>query len=181
MRHFIQLSCLCLLGSGFMIGCQSLHSQHSYQKKVKIHAVSTQGIGQKIGTVRLEDSAQGLVITAHLSKLPSGEHGFHIHENGSCQAAERNGKLGAAYAAGNHFNPDHAKYHGTALTGHLGDLPALQVDSNGNVNQSIIAPRLKLSDIQGLAIIVNAGEDNYADTATLSSRGREHIACGVIP
>lgn len=182
MRHFIQLTGLCLLGSMLLTGCQSWsHSKHTPQQQVTMNAVTAQGIAEKIGTVTLQDSAQGLVITTHLSKLPSGMHGFHIHEKGSCDPAMKDGKMGAALAAGRHFNPQQVAHHGTPLTGHLGDLPVLQVDANGNANEKLLAPRLKLSDVHGLAIMVHAGGDNYSDSPKPFGGGGERIACGLIP
>lgn len=182
MRHFIQLTGLCLLGSVFLTGCQSWYqTKHHNEQQVTINAVSAQGIGEKIGQISLHDSPQGLIITTHLSKLPSGMHGFHIHEKGSCEPAMKDGSIGAALAAGAHFNPNQAPHHGTPLTGHLGDLPVLQVDSNGNANHRLLAPRLKLSDVHGLAIMVHAGGDNYSDSPKPLGGGGERIACGVIP
>ena len=34
--------------------------------------------------------------------------------------------------------------------GHLGDLPALFVDAGGSANQPVLAPRLKVADIQAV-------------------------------
>lgn len=155
-------------------------TQTSTHKTVDVHAVSASGIGEKIGSINLQDSAQGLKITTNLNQLPSGFHGFHIHEKGSCEPAEKDGKMGAALAAGGHFNPNQAKGHGTPNDGHLGDLPVLNVDTEGNAKTTVYAPRLKLNDIQGLAIMVHAGGDNYSDHPKPLGGGGDRIACGVI-
>lgn len=174
------------------VGCSSTqpHSEQKSQKishknnapiqTIAVNAVSAQGIDAKIGTISFQDSPQGLVITPKLSELPSGFHGFHIHEKGSCAPAEKDGKLGAALAAGGHFNPHQAAGHGTPNEGHLGDLPVLNVDSTGEAKTAVVAPRLKLADIQGLAIMVHAGGDNYADHPKPLGGGGDRIACGVI-
>ena len=150
------------------------------QQTVAINAVSAQGIGEKIGTVALRDSAAGLVIAADLSQLPPGPHGFHIHEKGSCAPAEKDGKMGAALAAGSHYNPTQAPHHGNPLTGHLGDLPLLNAAADGTAKATMLAPRLKAADIQNLAIMVHAGGDNYSDSPKPLGGGGERIACGVI-
>lgn len=150
------------------------------QQVVAINAVSAQGIGEKIGTVALRDSTAGLVITADLSHLPPGPHGFHIHEKGSCAPAEKDGKMGAALAAGSHYNPAQAPHHGNPLTGHLGDLPRLNAAADGTAKAAMLAPRLKVADIQNLAIMVHAGGDNYSDSPKPLGGGGERIACGVI-
>ncbi|AYO55777.1 superoxide dismutase family protein [Acinetobacter wuhouensis] len=149
------------------------------QQTVDIRSVSAQGIGGIIGTVNFQDSPNGLKINTELSQLPSGYHGFHIHEKGSCEPDEKDGKMGAALAAGGHFNP-HKSAHGTPNDGHMGDLPVLNVDSNGNAKTTLIAPRLKLADIQGLAVMIHAGGDNYSDLPKPLGGGGERIACGVI-
>lgn len=125
------------------------------------------GIGKKIGTISFQDSDKGLIITPALADLPSGTRGFHIHENPSCAPAVKDGKPGAALAAGSHYNPNQAPHHGTPTTGHLGDLPALVVDNTGVATTAVIAPRLKLADIQGRAIMIHAGGDNYSDSLCL--------------
>ena len=150
------------------------------QQVVAINAVSAQGIGEKIGTVALRDSAAGLVITADLSHLPPGPHGFHIHEKGSCAPAEKDGKMGAALAAGGHLNPEKVAHHGTPLDGHLGDLPVLTVNDKGFATTPVLAPRLKLTDIQGRAIMIHAGGDNYSDSPKPLGGGGDRVACGVI-
>src|ERR1700746_1994091 len=51
---------------------------------VDVNAIDANGIGKKIGTLRLSDSKQGLRITTQLADLPPGEHGFHVHVNPDC-------------------------------------------------------------------------------------------------
>lgn len=165
-----------------LVGCATTESQQTQApiQSVDVHAVSAQGVDKKIGVIQFQDSPQGLVLKTDLSNLPSGFHGFHIHEKGSCEPAEKDGKMGAALAAGGHFNPQQASGHGTPNDGHLGDLPVLNVDSNGVAKTTVVAPRLKLANIQGLAIMIHAGGDNYSDSPKPLGGGGDRIACGVI-
>ena len=130
---------------------------------ITVHQVDANGVGASIGTVSFQQTPKGLLITPALGQLSPGEHGFHINENGSCEAAEKDGKMGAALAAGGHLNPEKVAHHGTPLDGHLGDLPALTVNDKGFATTPVLAPRLKLADIQGRAIMIHAGGDNYSD------------------
>lgn len=69
-------------------------------EKVEMNLVTSQGVGQSIGSVTISETAQGLEFTPDLKALPPGEHGFHVHANGSCQPAIKEGKASAAESAG---------------------------------------------------------------------------------
>lgn len=126
----------------------------------------------EIGRVVFTDTAYGLLIQPELSTLTPGLHGFHLHQHPDC------GDMGNH--AGGHFDPKKTDSHqGPYGNGHLGDLPALYVDTKGKANLSILAPRLHVSDLKGLTIMVHAGGDNYTDNPPLGGGGAR-IACGVI-
>ena len=180
MSSLFKITTLCALSAVLFTGCASTSPSNEVVRAVTVNAVTAQGVGQEIGTVLLSDSPAGLVIRTNLKQLPAGERGFHIHENGSCAPAMKDGKMGAALAAGSHYNPNQAPHHGTPVTGHLGDLPALKVNNDGTARVTLLAPRLKLADVQGRAIMVHAGGDNYSDNPLPLGGGGERIACGVI-
>lgn len=140
------------------------------------------GVGEAIGTVRFRDSLAGVVIVPQLSGLPPGRHGFHVHQNPSCKAATRNGKLVPGLGAGGHYDPTGSGKHlGFTKNGHLGDLPALTVNTDGKATISLLAPRLKVSDIRGRALIVHSSGDNYSDTPKALGGGGARVACALIP
>lgn len=149
---------------------------------VPINAVSTQGVGESLGNVKIETSQYGLIFHPELSSLDAGIHGFHLHAKGSCEPAEIDGKTTPAGAAGGHWDPQNSGKHGEPWgEGHLGDLPALMVDAQGKANQPVLAPRLQsLGDIKGLAIMVHQGGDNHADHPAPLGGGGARVACGVI-
>ena len=98
------------------------------QVSVPMALVTEQGVGATIGTVALMDSPGGLVMTPDLAGLPPGGHGFHVHARGDCGVTLPEGKPVPAGAAGGHFDPQGTGTHlGPAGTGHLGDLPVLEV------------------------------------------------------
>jgi len=103
------------------------------EQVVDVHSVSAQGIDKKIGTITLQDTSKGLSITSRLTNLPSGFHGFHIHEKGSCEPAMKDGKMVAALAAGGHFNPTQTA-HGTPNDGHMCDKWMIQHGTHGLKN-----------------------------------------------
>ena len=149
---------------------------------VPVTAVNQNGLGANAGQVTITESTQGLVFTPKLTGLPAGLHGFHVHENPSCEPKEKDGKKVAALAAGAHYDPQKAGHHGAPWgDGHLGDLPALYVDTHGVATQPVLAPRLKLADVKGHSLMIHAGGDNHSDTPAPLGGGGARIFCGVIP
>jgi superoxide dismutase, Cu-Zn family len=149
---------------------------------VPVNSVDEKGVGRSIGTVTISESPHGLVFTPALEGLSPGQHGFHVHEKPECGPGVKDGKPGAALNAGGHLDPAHSGHHGTPWgDGHLGDLPALFVDSDGKAKDPVLAPRLKLGDVRGKSLMVHAGADNHSDQPAPLGGGGARVACGVIP
>ena len=151
-------------------------------KTVTIDAITAQGIGAAVGTITLQDSSGGLVLKTDLKGLTPGQHGFHLHANGSCAPAAQNGQMAAGMAAGGHFDPAKTGKHlgPDAMGGHKGDLPVLVVAADGTAKVSLLAPHLKLADVAGHALMIHAGGDNYSDQPQPLGGGGARIACGVV-
>lgn len=137
---------------------------------------------QAVGEVKVEETAYGLLFTPTLKGLPAGVHGFHVHQNGSCAPAMKDGKMSPAEAAGGHMDPAKTGKHlGPYAEGHLGDLPAIYVNADGTATYPVLAPRLKkLSEVEGHALMVHAGGDNHADMPSPLGGGGARLACGVL-
>lgn len=148
---------------------------------IKMNMVDEKGVGAEVGQVVVSESPYGLVFTPSLKGLPAGLHGFHVHENPSCEPKEKDGKMTAALAAGGHYDPAGTKKHGEPWgDGHLGDLPALYVDAEGNAMNPVLAPRLKMDDLKGRSLMIHAGGDNHADHPQPLGGGGARVVCGVI-
>lgn len=149
--------------------------------EIQLNLVDEKGIGAAVGSVVATDSPYGLVLTPALHGLPPGLHGFHVHQNPSCDAKEKEGKLVPALAAGGHLDPAGSNKHGEPWgDGHLGDLPPLYVDTAGYATQPLLAPRLKVADLAGRSLMVHVGGDNHADHPAPLGGGGMRMACGVI-
>ena len=149
---------------------------------VTMNKVDEKGVQEAVGTVTISESAYGVVFTPALSGLPTGSHGFHVHENPSCGPKEKEGKMTAALAAGGHYDPTGSKHHGLPWgDGHLGDLPPLVVDAAGAAAAPVLAPRLKLADVHGRSLMVHMGGDNHSDHPAPLGGGGPRMVCGVIP
>lgn len=161
---------------------------HQHESKpeglpVEIQLLDPVNGNQAVGKVYISESKYGLVFTPELKGLSAGLHGFHIHENASCDAKEKDGKLTAGLAAGGHWNPNKAEGHGFPWSddAHLGDLPALYVDAEGHAHNPVLAPRLKsIEEVKGHALMIHAGGDNHSDHPAKLGGGGARMACGVI-
>lgn len=149
--------------------------------KVPVNKVSAEGIGEETGTVTFVDTPEGVDILVDLTGMHEGPHGMHVHQNPSCApAAGQDGKMGAALAAGGHFDPDNAGTHaGPGNKGHKGDLPFVTADASGKAQEKLSVKGLSTKDIKNRALMIHAGGDNYSDNPPLGGGGAR-IACGVI-
>ncbi|MDP1925573.1 MAG: superoxide dismutase [Cu-Zn] SodC [Thiobacillus sp.] len=147
---------------------------------VPMTLVDDKGIGASVGQITISESPYGLVFTPALTGVATGLHGFHVHANASCMPKDKDGKMVPALGAGGHYDPQDTKRHGTPWgDGHLGDLPPLFVDAAGNANQPVLAPRLKMADMKGRALMVHVGGNNHSDHPAALGGGGARMVCGV--
>src|SRR6187397_1338126 len=137
-KYFAVGSCLLMLIAGVALAEDVV---------VTINMVSADGVGKEIGKVTASDTKYGLLLKPDLSGLPAGVHGFHVHENASCEPAKKDDKMTPAQAAGGHMDMKKTtKHEGPYGAGHEGDLPPLIVDADGKATTPVLAPRLKTTD-----------------------------------
>ncbi|KOF54325.1 MULTISPECIES: superoxide dismutase family protein [unclassified Achromobacter] len=149
---------------------------------VEMSFVSLKGVEKSAGTVNIEQTPYGALLTPKLEGLPPGIHGFHLHAKPSCDTADVDGKPTPAGAAGGHWDPDKTNAHKGPYdkTGHKGDLPALYVAADGSATYPVLAPRLKASEFAGHALMIHAGGDNHSDHPEKLGGGGARIVCGVV-
>ncbi len=150
--------------------------------QVAMQRATAEGVGESIGSVTVRESPAGAVFSLSLTGLPAGQHGFHVHEHGSCAPhAGEGGAMEPAGAAGAHWDPQSTGRHlGPEGAGHLGDLPLIEVGADGAASASVTAPRIQsIADLRGRALMIHAGGDNYTDTPA-NGGGGARLACGVI-
>src|SRR5271169_3082454 len=128
------------------------------------------------GTVSFIQKGDKVSVTAKVSGLTPGGHGFHIHEKGDCSASD-------GMSAGGHFNPT-GKPHGDPAgpDHHAGDMPMLQADASGNATLTADLDVIRIgggaSDIVGRSVIVHKDADDFKTQPTGNSGAR--VACGTI-
>lgn len=157
----------------FVMFCSIAFSTVFADVTVNIYLTAPKGNGKAIGTIMASDTKDGLLLTPNLTDLSPGSHGFHVHENPSCDDS--------GTAAGGHLDPNKTGKHQGPFSnsGHLGDLPSLTVDKEGKATTPVLAPRLKLQDILNHSLMIHAGGDNYSDNPAMGGGGAR-IACGVV-
>jgi Cu-Zn family superoxide dismutase len=143
-------------------------------------SVSIKGAdGAEHGTVTLTQTNAGVLLSAQLTGLPPGPHGFHFHETGKCEPPFE--------TAGGHYNPTSAKHGYLVENGpHVGDIPNLLVPDSGNASVEILNPFVSLADnsgntlfdADGSALVLHAGADDYQSQP--SGKSGDRIACGVV-
>lgn len=141
----------------------------------------TLGIGNKLGDIVVSEVTGGLQLVINLQGLPAGEHGFHMHENPACEYGYDEGIAIPGLSAGGHYDPLFTAEHlGPDGLGHMGDLPVLEADKLGVVQQTVIAPRLNLLAAINRSLVIHQYGDNYSDDPKPLGGGGARIACGVI-
>ncbi|MDQ8031086.1 superoxide dismutase [Cu-Zn] SodC1 [Bordetella genomosp. 1] len=155
---------------------------HAQAQTVELNFVGPKGVEKAAGSVKIEDSKYGAVLTPNLTGLPPGVHGFHLHEKPSCDTTEADGKPVPGGGAGGHWDPDKTGAHKGPYddSGHKGDLPAIYVTADGKATYPVLAPRLKAADFKGHALMVHAGGDNHSDHPEKLGGGGARLACGVV-
>ncbi len=132
-------------------------------------------VGKNIGSVKITETAQGLLLLGEFQNLPGPEHAVHIHSVGLCEGPKFSTAKG-------HWNPA-LRQHGlhNSKGAHKGDIPNLRVNAKGAARLTGFIGGVSLSDLRdtdGASIVIHAGpDDNMTDPAGNSG---DRIACGVI-
>jgi Cu-Zn family superoxide dismutase len=136
--------------------------------------------GRPVGEAVLQSGqGPGVLLKLHLTKVPPGIHGLHIHTTGRCDAP-------TFASAGGHFNPTNRRHGFLNPNGaHAGDLPNIEVPSNLQYSADYFVPEVTLQpgprslmDADGSAVVIHAGRDDY-ETDPAGDSG-DRLACGPI-
>lgn len=142
---------------------------------IPVYFVTEPGLGKLAGSVQVSETKYGLLFTPDLHGLKPGIHGFHVHQNPSCEQK--------GMAAGGHLDPNGTDKHLGPYNenGHLGDLPALTVNTDGSSTLPVLAPRLNhLEEIKNHSLMLHDGGDNYSDQPVKLGGGGTRMICGLI-
>ncbi|RTE06864.1 superoxide dismutase family protein [Paenibacillus whitsoniae] len=171
------------IGVMMLAGCNQVQSVSGVEAPAPSAPIQVKLIGangQHVGSAQLSAAPEGVLVQLEVNGLPPGEHGLHIHEKGVCTAPKFE-------SAGSHFNPT-MKEHGflNPKGYHAGDLPNLEVDSQGKgvfkaVSQAVsLTPGASNSLLKpgGTSIVIHEKPDDLKTDPSGNSGSR--IACGVV-
>lgn len=165
-------SALLLSGCQMMPGMSNTTS-HKAMMSADANALMRPASGSNVsGHVWVKNNGRGATLMVDIAGAPAnGVHGFHIHEKGDCSAPD-------ATSAGGHFNPAGQK-HGSPnqVDSHAGDLPNLQADANGRIQQQVMST-LTADQMLGRALVIHAKADDYRSQPAGDSGSR--VSCGVV-
>lgn len=164
---------LSVLGLAFVMGCSMAASGQRATAELKDKD------GKTVGSARLREQPDGVLVRVEVKGLTPGLHAVHVHAVGKCD--------GPGFAtAGGHFNPTQKK-HGfkNAEGAHAGDLPNMLVARDGSGRFEALTDAITLRagstslfDSDGSAIVIHATSDDYvADPAGNSG---DRVACGLV-
>jgi superoxide dismutase, Cu-Zn family len=125
--------------------------------------------GDAIGRVRFYDQGRSTKVSVRIDFPRSVTtlqdfHGFHVHANDNpangegCQADPAAAPSTWFVSADGHFKAP-AETHGA----HKGDLQTLYLLANGKASATFYVDRFEPAELDGRAVIVHAGRDNYGN------------------
>lgn len=125
------------------------------------------------GRATLTEYANGIEVATELMEVPSGTHGLHIHQTGTCTAPDFT-------SAGGHWNPTNEPH-----PQHKGDLGNVTIGSNGSgeltatiEGVTLDGSEMPVMDDDGSAMILHTGMDDLESQPSGDAGAR--LACGVI-
>ena len=133
------------------------------------------------GVINFEQSINGGITTINIniSGVPTGSHGFHIHEYGDLSEG--------CVSAGTHFNP-FGESHGDINDNekHIGDLGNLVADSSGIIKTILFSDISLIGQysVIGRSIMLHENPDDLGKTnhplSKTTGNSGSRIACAVI-
>lgn len=175
-----------------LTGCQDVFDDffgddQSDRAVARLAPTSAPG-AEAYGTVYVYNAEGGGVrVSGTLYGLDPGPHGFHIHRDAECGAADTDGDGEAepGGAAGPHWDPlqtnNHAGLETPFEARHAGDLGNIVANDEGVAVFSIRAPALSVGgtyDVRHHALIVHEDEDDL-ETDPGGNSG-QRLGCGVL-
>lgn len=127
-----------------------------------------------------QKGSRAISVKATFSKLPPGQHGFHIHTAGDlrgegCQGACSHFHVGSPAS--------HGDEPGSKRQRHTGDLGNIQLPEDGPFEKTYTIHGVRVQDLWGRSIIVHADTDDLGlgahDDSKTTGHSGSRIACAI--
>lgn len=172
-----KIAIACLAGTLSLAGCASVPPAGETPQILARANLADAG-GKSAGVATIEQTGTQATLRVSVSGQTPGTHGIHLHMTGKCEGP-------AFTSAGGHLNPT-SHLHGTLNPSgpHLGDLPNIDIGADGTgtlnvpMSSTIAELRTALFDVDGAALVLHAGPDDYKTDPSGNSGGR--LVCGVL-
>lgn len=175
-----KISAAILLTGSAIVGLQPALAGHHEAETDQSQIAVIDREGNQTGTLVLEETPNGVLISVAIAGLPPGERGFHIHGTGICDPAEGFSTAGGHYAPRSHE-------HGIKMASgpHAGDMPNQFVGNDGALRTTVLNAAVTLGqgfnslmDADGSALVIHEGADDYMSAPSGAAGSR--VACAVI-
>ncbi|XP_039997203.1 copper chaperone for superoxide dismutase-like isoform X2 [Xiphias gladius] len=136
------------------------------------------GVGKIQGVVRfLQLSEERCLIDGTVDGLKPGLHGLHVHALGDLTQD--------CSSCGEHYNPFGSQHGGPGDSErHVGDLGNIVAGADGRASFRLEDSQLKVWDVIGRSLVVDAGEDDLGrgshPLSKQTGNSGERLACGII-
>jgi len=128
-------------------------------------------------------SMKHVKLVATFTKLPPGNHGFHIHTAGDLRGEGCKG-LCAHYHTGPEATHGDEPKKGSRRQRHVGDLGNIALPVSGSFTKSYILHGTNIQDLWGRSLVVHADEDDLgygdAEDSKVTGHSGARIACAIL-
>jgi Cu-Zn family superoxide dismutase len=143
-------------------------------------AVAVINTEQIQGTIVAKSYRKGVQLTAYLTKLPKGKHGFHIHKAGDLRGEGCHG-LCEHFDKGHHAHGDGPHSKRERHTGDLGNIEILP--GKKECIEQYYLPHVAPQELWGRSIIIHEGEDDLglgtAEDSKTTGHSGARIGCAI--
>ena len=130
------------------------------------------------GDVIVNNYRDGVKVKASFTKLPPGQHGFHIHKAGDLRGEGCHG-LCEHYDTGKNSHGDSPNHSGQRHTGDLGNIEL----KNGKFEEEYYIKGISVKDLWGRSIIVHEDEDDLGkgpfEDSPVTGHSGARIGCAI--
>ena len=175
--HWLILCVAALAAALVLAACEDDEPARS-SVGARASAAMTAPDGAPMGSVTFTEGPHGVLVSADLTGLAEGWHGFHVHAVGACAPDFS--------AAGDHLTDGEGHGFLYAEGFHAGDMPNIYAHADGTARAEAFnlaitlgsepGPHAAVFDEDGAAIIVHEKPDSHGQDAGAGGR----VSCGVI-